>query len=804
MIGKTIAQYRILEKLGEGGMGVVYKAEDTKLGREVALKFLPSRLSAHGEERDRFLLEAQTASRLNHPNICTIYQIDEADGETFIAMELVEGTTLREWVRRKIQENDGYRKVALREATELALQIADGLQAAHDKQIVHRDVKAENIMVTPDGRAKVMDFGLAKLQGVSKLTQVGSTIGTLAYMSPEQVEGIETDHRTDIFSFGVLLFEMLTGKLPFQAVHEAALMYEIINVAPPAPSTLRAGLEAELDRIVLKCLEKDRETRYQSMREIVADLRRLHRDSEGTRLDRTAVRPVAPAASSSSVPADRTPARDPRRMLLLFGVISLVAALAGAGAWYLWRPSSTTIRSVAVLPFASPPSDSTSEYLGDGVTEGLINSLSKLPGVKLMSASSVFRYKGKDADPQKVGKELGVGAVLTGRLARRGDEIAVSAELINTEDNTHLWGNQYQRKVADLLALQGEISREISEQLKVTLTGEQAKAFAAQPTENSDAYQNYLKGRFYWNKRTEAATDVAIEYYKKAIELDPGFARAHLGLANAIMTSTKASQEPDLCMPQMFTAATRAVELDPGLAEAYATLGAYKGYYLYDFAAADEYFKKAITLDPTYPTGYHWYAEHLVWEGKFDEGLALYEKAIALDPLSQPILSDYGAGFYFARRYDRSIEVIRKAIAMDPTFVRSYFYLSWPFSAKGMNDSAAATIFRGMEVRGDDPATIALARAAYAKDGMKGLARLDQEGKISIYDEQSSFPQAQNAMTLGEYDKAIEHLEEAYRKRSYTIVTIGVTPMFDPLRGKPRFNALMKKFDFVTNTITKQ
>jgi serine/threonine protein kinase len=336
MIGKTISHYRIQEKLGQGGMGVVYRAEDTKLRRAVALKFLPTHLAAHGEERDRFLLEAQAASSLNHPNICTIYQIDEVNGETFIAMELVEGSTLREWIQRKAGEAEGYRKLALRDAIGIALQIADGLQAAHDKQIVHRDVKSENVMVTPDGRAKVMDFGLAKLHGVSKLTKAGSTIGTMAYMSPEQVEGLETDHRTDIFSFGVLLFELFTGRLPFQAVHEAALMYEIINTEPPALGSVRQSIDEEINRIVMTCLEKDRETRYQSMREVAADLRRYRRDSEGRKLDRGAVGSAAQSAGA------RSPAGGARLRLPVIGAVLAGAAIIAAIALYSsLRPSAS-------------------------------------------------------------------------------------------------------------------------------------------------------------------------------------------------------------------------------------------------------------------------------------------------------------------------------------------------------------------------------------------------------------------------------------------------------------------------------
>jgi serine/threonine-protein kinase len=782
----------VVEKLGEGGMGVVYRAEDTKLRRSVALKFLPRHLAAHGEERDRFLLEAQAASSLNHPNICTIFEIDEVNGETFIVMELVEGTTLREWIQRKIREAEGYRKLAVQEAIDIALQIAEGLQAAHDKQIVHRDVKSENIMVTTDGRVKVMDFGLAKLQGVSKLTKAGSTIGTMAYMSPEQVEGLETDHRTDIWSFGVLLFELFSGKLPFQAVHEAALMYEIINTEPPALGTIRPNIDDEINRIVMKCLEKDRTTRYQSLREVAADLRRFRRNSEGKKLDRSgaaAARAAAPDAPPAPKPASRL------RLPVLGTIAAGILIILGIAGYFMYRPSAT-IRSIAVLPFLSVPADSASEYLGDGFGESLINSLSKLPGMKLMSNSAVYRFKGGQADPQKAGKDLGVDAVLTGRLTRRGDELTISVELINVGDNSHIWGNQYQRRVSDILSVQSEISQEVSDQLKVSLTGDERRALAAHPTANPEAYQLYLKGRYYWNKRTDESAATALGYFQRAIALDPGYALAYSGMADVYIVWSVSATSPEEYMPRLRVAAMKALELDPSLAESHASLGVYKAYFEFDLPGAEAEWRKAISLNPDYATAHHWLGEFLVWQKRFDEGFAEYEKAAAADPLSLAIASDIGAAYYFSRQYDRSIEQLKKTIAMDPNFLRTHFYIMMPYMAKNMPDSAFASLVRGMTVRGDSEAKIDSVRKAYAAEGFKGVARLELEKHMEVFDPQSTFVAANDYILLGDKEKALELLEHAYDAHQYYVITINANPQWDPLRGEPRFTALLKKIGF--------
>ena len=486
MIGQTISHYTILEKLGEGGMGIVYKAEDLKLKRTVAIKFLPKRLSVHGEERERFTLEAQAASAINHPNISTIHEIDEANGETFIVMEYVEGVTLREWIRKRSGQPEGYRKTGVKESVDLAVQIAEGLDKAHDKGIIHRDIKSENVMVTADdARAKIMDFGLAKLGGVSKLTKTGSTIGTVAYMSPEQVEGRETDNRTDIFSFGVMLYELLTGVLPFRAAHETAMMYEILNVEPAPLAGINKEIDVELNRIVLKCLEKNREERYQSMKDVVVDLRRYNRDSAGNKdsagnpVNRSGVRrdaPVSPPAGKRSAPA------------LIAGIAAAVLLLAASAWYYFGQQKASAPDSLAVLPFVNVGTDPEQEYLTDGITENLINKLSKLSHLRVIPRSLVSKYKGKDVDPRDAGRELNVAAVLTGKIVQRGDGLTIQTELIDVKNVAQLWGEQYDRKLSDLLSVQRDITQKVTERLQTQISGEEQMNLTAPHSTSPEAF----------------------------------------------------------------------------------------------------------------------------------------------------------------------------------------------------------------------------------------------------------------------------------------------------------------------------
>ena len=778
--GTKLGPYEVIGPLGAGGMGEVYRARDSRLGRDVAVKVLPSSLSKDPEALSRFDREARSVAALSHPNILDIHDFGSEGGISYAVTELLEGETLRERL--------ALGPLAWRKASEIGVAIAEGLSAAHAKGIVHRDLKPENVFVTSDGRVKILDFGLARDVAVPAAfgassapttpgTEAGTLLGTIGYMSPEQIRGQPADARSDIFSLGCVLHEMISGRRAFAGETGAETMTAILREDPPPLSQPGRPVPAELERVVARCLEKSPGERLQSSRDLASRL-----------TDILALTPTPGARDMGPRTRWGRPA------------LAAVAALAVIGAVFLLSRGwghGRGIDSLAVLPFVNASGDPGAEYLSDGITETLINRLSQIPDLRVVPRATAFQYKGQKIDLLRAGRALKVRAVLTGRITRVGDALNVQTDLVDVERESQLWGEQYNRPASDILAVQEAIASEIAARLKIRLTGAQEEQLTRSDTTDTEAYQLYLKGRYHWNRRTTENLDKAVSYFEQAIARDPGYARAHAGLADCYAVMQQyTGRLSTATAPKAIAAARRALELDGRLAEPHATLGWIYGFYEWDHPAAERELRRAIDLDPTYPTARHWYGLFLAsFQGRFDEALAQLGKGMELDPVSLIIQSARARVFYLAGRYDEAIAASRKTIDLDPSFGNPYWTLGIAHLAKKEYAPALVALEKGALVSRRGIESIGDLGHAYAVMGRKREA-------LSIVEELNRFVRegldgyvnvALVYSGLGESDLALRALDGAVVAHSSNLRHLKFDPRFGPLKADPRYGELLRK-----------
>jgi serine/threonine-protein kinase len=831
--GSNLLHYRIVEKIGAGGMGEVYLAQDTKLGRQVAIKFLNEEFSRDADKLNRFVQEAKAASALNHPNILTVYEIGEADGKNYIATELIDGKTLREHLSHK-------ESLPLNTILKIGVQVSEALSAAHQAGIIHRDIKPENIMLRKDGYAKVLDFGLAKLTEKKALasgsagsedatrvqvhTSPGLVMGTVSYMSPEQARGKATDARTDIWSLGVVLYEMLAGKLPFTG---ETVNHTIVSILEKEPLLLE-NVPAELQRIVRKSMTKDVEMRYQTAHDLLIDLKNLRRDldiqgelersiipnraatTESAHENQSQVYVSGSVAatksgqaaathsmttSSSSLEYAVTQAKSHKFLTAMVAIILLGAISAIAYFGFFANRSTKQIESIAVMPFLNESGNAEVEYLSDGMTETLIKSLSDLPGLNVKPRSSVFRYKGKDTDLQTIGKELNVQAILNGRVAGRGDQLTLSLELVDVQKNSVIWSEQYQRKQSDLVSLQSEIARDVSRNLKAKLSGAEETKVTRTATADPEAYQAYLKGRYYWNRRTAENLQKAIEQFKSATDRDPNYALAFAGLGDCYAVLNEYAGKPTSeTLPQARAYAERALAIDGQLAEPHATLGLVHEA-LWQFGESEKQFKQALELNPNYPTAYHWYSIFLKNVGRNDEAAAMIKRAQELDPLSSVIAVNVSRMYQLQNNHDASIENSLKLIELDPNFGPAYEYLALSYLKRGQNAEAIAAAEKAADLTNRAGITLGDLGYVYATAGKRSEAVAVIKELEVKYARKEAIGQYLSAVyaALGDKDKAFEWLEKDFQARNGKLVEVRWQLQSEALRDDPRYKDLLKR-----------
>jgi len=782
MIGKTLGHYQITEKLGEGGMGVVYKARDERLQRDVAVKVLTLGTFVDDAARKRFRKEALALSKLNHPNIETVFDFDTQDGTDFLVIEFIPGQTLdKKLAGAPLQE---------REVSRLGMQMAEGLAAAHDQGVVHRDLKPGNLLITPDGRLKILDFGLAKL--VEPMGQASSTTesatqaaaGTLPYMAPEQLRGEKVDARTDIHAAGMIIFEMATGQRPFRENTAPRLTDAILHQPPASPRSLNPRLSPELERITLKCLEKDPEDRYQSAKELLVDLRRV-------------------GASSSSQPEVKTAAK--RKWFMPLAALTGVLILLGGGylVWQRFRPAATPPEGkimLAVLPFENLSGDPEQEYFSDGITEEMISRLGNLQPERLgvIARTSAMTYKKTKKRADQIARELGVDYLLEGTVRRSPDRVRITAQLIQARDQTHLWAESYERVVADIFAVQSEVAEKVSASLALRLLPERRAALSHTANVNPEAHEAYIRGRYYWEKRTKEDLERSIEYFNQAVRIDPGYALAYAGLADSyFILGTNNFVGPREAYPKAKEAAEAALRIDRNLAEAYATLGGLARDD-WDLRSGEKLWRHAIELDPNYAFAHQGLAYTLTFLQRHEEAIAEVKLARMLDPVSPRICANVGDMLYLARKYDEAIVELKKAIEIEPRHALTHAYLGLSYLGKKEYDKAVAAFTEAQLLyRGSIEITIrlgcGLAALGHRSEALDLAAELKERSRREYV---SAYEFSKLYLGLSDREQSLQLLQRAFESRDPRMIYIKADPELDPLRSDPRFQELVRKMNF--------
>ena len=739
------SRYEIIEELGKGGMGSVYRVEDTKTGEELALKLIKPEISADKNTIERFSNELKLAHKISHRNVCRMFHLGEEKGTNYITMEYVPGEDLKSFIRRAAP-------LSTARAISISKQVCEGLTEAHRLGVVHRDLKPSNIMIDKEGNARIMDFGIARSLKAKGITGAGIMVGTPEYMSPEQAEVKEVDRRSDIYSLGVILYEMVTGQLPFEGDTPLSIAMKHKGEKPKDPRDLDPQIPEDISHLILKCMEKDKERRYQSAGELLAELGKIEKET------------------TKRILAERKPETEELK----------------------WQ------NSIAVLPFVDLSPEKDQEYFCDGMAEELINALTKIEKLRVASRTSSFQFKEKGYDIHDVGRKLKVKTVLEGSIRKAGNRLRVTAQLVNADDGYHLWSEKYDRKMEDIFAIQDEISLAIVDKLRVKLLKEEKAKLIKRYTDDLEAYDLYLKGRYFWNRRYEGGLQKGLEYFNQTIKKDPSYAPAYAGIGDSLsVLGLFGWLPPKEAFPKAKAAALKAIEIDDMLAEAYSSLGWINYLYDWDWTASEKALKRALKIDPDYAIGHFWHALYLIWMSRFEEATAAIMKALELEPLSLLINANLGLILYFKRQHDEAIEQCLKTLEMDPNYMLSRFYLGAGYMGKGMWKEAISAFEKAASLSEESPYFVGHLGCAYAMSGQKDKARraLNRLEKLSKKRYVSFYYKALIYLGLGEKDQLFECLERAYEDREPLLVVVKSVPYFDSVRSDPKFKALLKRMN---------